>query len=66
MLGDLRSRLEPVGRLDVLDAVGDKAEEYFASLSESDLDDDELFRRSRALRQIGEVRLANNDIAPGG
>lgn len=62
MLGDLRQRLEPVGRLDVLDAVGDKALDYFASLSESELDDDELFRRSTALRQIGEVRLAGNDL----
>ena len=30
MLGDLRKRLDPVGRLDVLDAVGARALQYYA------------------------------------
>ena len=34
MLGDLRERLEPVGRLDALSAVGDKALDYFGSLDD--------------------------------
>lgn len=62
MLGDLREKLEPVGRLDVLDDVGDKALDYFASLSEEELSDQELFRRSKALSQIGEVRIAQGDL----
>ena len=32
MLGDLRGKLEPLGKLDILDAVGDKAIAYFAGL----------------------------------
>ena len=31
MLGDLRKKLQPVGRLDVLDAVGEKAFAYYAA-----------------------------------
>ncbi len=57
MLSDLRGKLEPLGRLDVLDAVGDQAVEYFASLPASEYTDDELASRSRALYQIGSVRL---------
>ena len=37
MLGDLRDKLEPVGRLDVLDDVGRKALEYYASRRDEDL-----------------------------
>lgn len=66
MLGDLRERLEPVGRLDALDGVADKALDYFASLDPEELDDDDLFRRSKALTQIGEVRVAQGDLEAAG
>lgn len=58
MLGDLRGQLARVGRLDVLEAVGDKAMAYFASRSAQDLDDVTLARRAKALTQIGEIRMA--------
>ncbi|MEJ2207362.1 MAG: hypothetical protein P8170_25090, partial [Gemmatimonadota bacterium] len=32
MLGDLRGKLEPIGRLDLLDDVGGEAVAYFAEL----------------------------------
>jgi tetratricopeptide (TPR) repeat protein len=57
MVGDLREKLEPVGRLDVLDAVGDKSLDYFASLDDEELTPETLLRRAEALRQIGEVRM---------
>ncbi|MEH6518950.1 MAG: toll/interleukin-1 receptor domain-containing protein [Halioglobus sp.] len=57
MLGDLRERLQPVGRLDVLDGVGEKALEYFSNLPESKLTADAQIIRAKALRQIGEVRV---------
>ncbi len=63
MLGDLRERLEPVGRLDALDGVADKALDYFASAGTGPLGDSDLFRRSQALTQIGEVRIAQGDLA---
>jgi len=57
MLGDLRLQLAKVGRLDVLESVGDKAMAYFASRDARDLSDTELARHSRALTQIGEIRM---------
>lgn len=62
MVGDLRKKLEPIGRLDVLDDVGDHALQYFSAVPESDLTDEEVFRRSETLRQIGEVRTNRGDL----
>jgi tetratricopeptide (TPR) repeat protein/tRNA A-37 threonylcarbamoyl transferase component Bud32 len=66
MLGDLRAQLERVGRLDVLEEVGDKAMAYFASLSPDDLDDTTLTRHAEALTQIGETRMAQGHYAEAG
>jgi serine/threonine-protein kinase len=57
MLDDLRTQLAKVGRLDVLEAVGDKAMAYFASREASDLDDTTLARHAKALMQIGGIRM---------
>ncbi len=62
MLGDLRDKLEPVGRLDVLDDVGRKALEYYASRRDEDLGDEEYFKLSKAMTQIGDVRMAQGDM----
>ena len=63
MLGDLREKLEPVGRLEILDDVGAQAMEYFAAVPEGELSDEELARRSKALYQIGDVRIRQGDLA---
>ncbi len=63
MLGDLRGKLEPIGRLELLDDVGDQALAYFAAVPEERLSDQELFRRTQTLRQLGEVRMAQGDLA---
>ena len=55
MLGDLRRKLQPVGRLEVLDAVGEKALGYYGAQDAERLDADSLGRRSRALHLIGEI-----------
>ncbi len=55
MLGDLRKRLQPVGRLDALDAVGERALAYYAAQDATRLDADALARRARALHLIGEI-----------
>ena len=65
MLGDLREKLQPVGRLDVLDGVGEQALNYFSSLSDSELNSDAMLTRATALRQIGEVRVAQGLIDKG-
>jgi tetratricopeptide (TPR) repeat protein len=63
MLGDLRSKLESVGRLDLLDAVGDEAMDYFGMLDGNDTKQDVLVR-ARAQRQIGEVRFRQGRLGP--
>lgn len=63
MLGDLRKKLEPVGRLDVLDAVGDKALDYYARQDLARSDADSLGRRARALHLMGEIAEKRGQMA---
>jgi tetratricopeptide (TPR) repeat protein len=63
MLGDLRKKLDPVGRLDVLDAVGEKALGYYARQDADRLDANALGRRSRAMHLIGEMRDKRGQLA---
>jgi eukaryotic-like serine/threonine-protein kinase len=62
MLGDVRGKLEPLGKLELLDDVGQKALDYFASVPESELSDEELARRAKALYQIGDVRIKQGNL----
>lgn len=57
MLGDFRTELKKLGRLNLLDAVGDKSIAYFDTLNPRDLTDTALSRQSKALYQIGENRM---------
>jgi eukaryotic-like serine/threonine-protein kinase len=63
MLGDLKDKLEPIGRLDVLDSVAARALAYYESQHESSLSDDALAQRSRALIMLGQVASARGDLA---
>lgn len=63
MLTDLRQKLEPVGRLDVLDTVGQRALAYYGAQRLDSLDPDALGRRARALMLVGEVRDLSGDSA---
>ena len=62
MLGDLRAKLEPVGRLDVLDAVGVRALEYFEKQGKSDLSDDALAQQWKALTLMGQIATERGDL----
>jgi len=62
MLGDLRSKLEPVGRLDVLDAVGAKALAYYEKQDKRSLSDESLAQRSKALTLMGEIAASRGDL----
>ncbi|HXH00260.1 MAG TPA: TIR domain-containing protein [Sphingomicrobium sp.] len=62
MLGDLRGKLEPVGRLDVLDAVGARALAYFEKQDKGELSDEGLAQRARALTLIGEIANTRGDL----
>jgi len=61
MLTDLRKKLEPVGKLDVLDTVGRRALVYYSHQKPSELDADALGRRARALQLVAEVRNLRGD-----
>lgn len=62
MLGDLREKLEPLGRLDLLDSVGARALAYYESQDKSDLSDEALAQRSRALTLMGEMAFTRGDL----
>lgn len=62
MLGDLRQKLEPVGRLDVLDAVGVRALAYFEMQDKASLSDAALAQRSKALTLMGEIAASRGDL----
>lgn len=63
MLSELKDRLEPVGRLDVLDAVGEKIVEYYHNQPGGELGADDLGRRARAFHLLGRIDEDEGDIA---
>jgi tetratricopeptide (TPR) repeat protein len=63
MLVDLRKKLEPVGRLDILDAIGEKALAHYDVQQGEGLDAVSLGHRSRALHLIGEIRQNRGKLA---
>jgi tetratricopeptide (TPR) repeat protein len=62
MLGDLRRKLEPLGRLDLMDSVGARALAYYESQDKSDLPEASLAQRSRALTLMGEMANTRGDL----
>ena len=62
MLGDLRDKLEPIGKLDALDAVGNKALAYYSKQNLDDLSDEALAQRSSALTLMGEIASTRGDL----
>jgi tetratricopeptide (TPR) repeat protein len=62
MLGDLKDKLEPIGRLDALDGVGTRVLDYYKKEGTSDLSDAALLQRSRALSLMAEVATKRGDI----
>lgn len=62
MLTDLRRRLEPAGRLDLLDGVGKKALTYYEGQDERDLSSEALGRQARARLLVGEVANLRGDL----
>jgi len=63
MITDLKEKLEPVGRLDILDSIGDRAVEYYDAQDISKLPDDSLARQARARHVLGQVALDARDMA---
>ncbi|WP_232309589.1 toll/interleukin-1 receptor domain-containing protein [Luteibacter yeojuensis] len=57
MLGDLNERLAQVSRLDIMEAVDDRAMAYFQAQPTHELGARALMQRATALEKIGSVRL---------
>lgn len=57
LIGDLHTELDKLGRLDVMQSVGEKALTYFAELEETQTSDASLLNRTKALYQIGSVYM---------
>jgi tetratricopeptide (TPR) repeat protein len=62
MLGDLKDKLEPIGRLDALDGVGAKVLAYYQKEGTAELSDAALMQRSRALSLMAEVATKRGDL----
>ncbi|HEY7959668.1 MAG TPA: toll/interleukin-1 receptor domain-containing protein [Sphingomicrobium sp.] len=61
MLGDLKDKLEPIGRLDALDGVGSRVLAYYRKQDASQLTDAALSQRSQALTLMAQVANARGD-----
>lgn len=62
MLGDLKDKLEPIGKLDALDGVGSRVLAYYQKQNKAELSDAALSQRSRALSLMGQVAYARGDL----
>ncbi|MDQ3077971.1 MAG: TIR domain-containing protein [Pseudomonadota bacterium] len=62
MLGDLRDKLEPLGRLDTLDSVAAQALAYYEKQDKEDLSDLALAQRSKALTLMGQMAWTRGDL----
>jgi len=57
MIKDLKFKLEPVGRLDLLEGIGGKAVEYYDAQDIKTLPDDSLTRQAAARQVLAQVHL---------
>ena len=57
MITDLKEKLEPVGRLDILDGIGQRAVEYYDAQDIAKIPDDSLARQARSRHILGQVAL---------
>ena len=62
MLGDLKGKLEPIGRLDALDGVGARVLEYYHKQDTAELSDAALLQRSKALTLMADVANSRGDL----
>ncbi|HWJ38884.1 MAG TPA: TIR domain-containing protein [Sphingomicrobium sp.] len=62
MLGDLKDKLEPIGKLDALDGVGSRVLAYYKNQDAGGLTDAALLQRSQALSLMAEVASDRGDL----
>jgi len=57
MVGELREKLEPAGRLEIMDDVAERVLAHVGSINTASASRQELIQSVKALNQLGEVRL---------
>ena len=62
MVGDLKDKLDEVGRLDILQAVGGRVGEYLQTLDPDEVTDRSLIQQAKVWRQLGEVSMDQADL----
>lgn len=62
MIGDFHENLKKVGRLDLLEATGERALAYYAKQDLKSLKDDALAQRAKALLIVGSVNQEKNHL----
>jgi len=65
MLRDLFAALQPLGRLDLLDAVSNEAAAHYQRFGDEELGSKERVSRAVVLRNLAEVRDAQGNLAEG-
>jgi tetratricopeptide (TPR) repeat protein len=63
MVGDLKTKLDEVGRLDILEGVGGRVGEYLQTLDPDEVTDESLIQQAKVWRQLGEVSMDQGDLA---
>jgi tetratricopeptide (TPR) repeat protein len=62
MLGDFADKLRPLGRLELLDAVGGKAMTYLAASPTDQVGPQSILQRAKALTVLGEVNVSKREL----
>lgn len=62
MLGDLKTKLEPIGSLQLMDDIAMQALGYYAAMDVDELDPKTLGRRSEVLLMIGEIEQQRGNL----
>jgi hypothetical protein len=62
MIGDLKDKLQPAGRLDILDAIGGRAQAYYAAQNSGGLDAKALGQRARVLHLLGDIQKQRGNL----
>jgi len=63
MITDLKDKLEPLGKLDILDSVGNEAVKYYDTQNIDELSDESLTRQASARHILGQVALDSGNLA---
>ncbi len=62
MVDDLKDKLDEVGRLDILEGMGDEVSRYLGTLNPREETAESLLQKAKVLRQLGEVAMSQDKL----